>query len=106
VQIETIGYSSSSSPITFSNSITNSGEYHSVLRVKNAFFLDTGYYYCIVDGTTDFRNSLNNVTHVYVYIKGKQKIQILHFPHLWKGKYLLRNVLYYEVQQLLRVFLG
>jgi hypothetical protein len=80
MQIESTGYSSLSSPITFANNITNSEEYHSVLRVKSAFFLDTGYYYCIVDGTTDFRNSLNNVTHVYVYVKGKQKIQILHFP--------------------------
>ena len=73
------GYSSSSSPITFSNSITSTGEYRSVLKVKNAFFLDTGYYYCTVNGTTDFSNSLDNVTHVYVYVKGKQKTQILHF---------------------------
>lgn len=51
-----------------------------MLKVKNAFFLDTGYYYCIVNGTTDFSNSLNNVTHIYVYVKGKQKTQILHFP--------------------------
>jgi hypothetical protein len=80
VQIETTGYSSLSSPITFSNKITNSGKYRSVLRVKNAFFLDTGYYYCFVNGTTDFRDSLNNVTHIYVYVKGKQKTQILHFP--------------------------
>jgi hypothetical protein len=78
VQNETTGYFSSS-PITFSNSITNTGEYHSVLKVKNAVFLDTGYYYCIVNGTTDFSNSLDNVTHIYVYIKGKQKTQILHF---------------------------
>jgi len=80
VQIETTGYFSSSSPITFSNSLTYTGEYHSVLKVKNAVFLDTGYYYCIVNGTTDFINSLDNVTHVYVYVKGKQKTQILHFP--------------------------
>jgi hypothetical protein len=80
VQIAMAGYYSSSSPITFYNNRTNTGGYHSVLKVKNAYFLDTGYYYCIVNGTTDFSNSLDNVTHVYVYIKGKQKTQSLHFP--------------------------
>jgi hypothetical protein len=98
VQIASTGYISLS-PITFSNSIKNTGKYHSVLKVKNAVFLDTGYYYCIVTGTTDFQNSLDNVTHVYVYIKGKQKTQIFIFSPT------SRNVLYCEVQQLLRVSL-
>jgi len=60
--------------------MTNTGKFRSVLEVKNASFLDTGYYYCVVNGTTDFSNSLDNVTHIYVYVKGKQKTQILHFP--------------------------
>lgn len=79
MQIEIAGYSPLTSPITFSNKITNIGKYRSVLKVKNAFYLDTGYYYCVVNGTTDVSNTLNNVTHIYVYIKGKQNTQILHF---------------------------
>jgi hypothetical protein len=69
-----------SSPITISNSITRNRGYKSVLQVKSASYLDTGYYYCIVNGTTDFINFLDNVTHVYVYVKGKENKQILHFP--------------------------
>ncbi|XP_021928983.1 vascular endothelial growth factor receptor 2-like isoform X4 [Zootermopsis nevadensis] len=57
------------SMINITNTITNTGEYRSVLKVTNSYFLDTGYYYCIVNGTTDFHNALENVTRVYVYIK-------------------------------------
>jgi hypothetical protein len=67
--------------INIVNSITSTGEYRSVLNVINSTFLDTGYYYCIVNGTTDFNNAQGNVTHVYVYVKGKQKIQISHFSN-------------------------
>lgn len=76
MQIIIAGYSLSN--VTISDRLTNTGKY-SVLKVENAFFLDTGFYYCIVDGTTDISNSLDNVTRIYVYVKGKQKTQILHF---------------------------
>jgi hypothetical protein len=73
--------------INISNTITSTGQYHSVLKVTNAYFLDTGYYYCIINGTTDFNNAQENVAHVYVYVKGKQKIKISHFSQLWVEKY-------------------
>jgi hypothetical protein len=73
--------------INISNTITSTGEYRSVLKVTNAYYLDTGYYYCIVNGTIDFNNALEDVTHVYVYVKGKQKIQISYFSQLEVEKY-------------------
>lgn len=67
--------------INITNTITNTGEYRSVLKVTNSYFLDTGYYYCIVNGTTDFHIALENVTRVYVYIKGKQRLTFHIFPN-------------------------
>jgi hypothetical protein len=83
VQIESNG---ASSQVNIFSTIINTGKYRSVLKVTNAFFLDTGYYYCIVNGTTDFLNSLGNVAHVYVYVKGKQKMPILHFLSSMEGQ--------------------
>jgi hypothetical protein len=55
--------------------------------VTNAIFLDTGFYYCVVNGTTDLKNALENVTQVYVYVRGKHMTHILHFSQLWEGIY-------------------
>jgi hypothetical protein len=73
--------------ISIAHTITNTGKYHSVLKMTNACFLDTGYYYCIINGTTDLDNAMENMTRVYVFVKGKKKFKFYHFFQLWIEKY-------------------
>jgi hypothetical protein len=56
-----------------------------MLTVTNAVFLDTGFYYCAINGTTDLKNALENVTHVYVYVRGTYMTHISHFSELLRG---------------------
>ena len=41
------------SSVTISHLVTSKSEYTSVLRLKEAHFLDTGYYFCKYANTTD-----------------------------------------------------
>lgn len=72
--------------------------------MANAIFLDTGFYYCVVNGTTDLKYALENVTHVYVYVRGKHMTQFLHFSQLWGGIYY--EVLFFVIFVYLCAYLG
>ncbi|XP_069682523.1 vascular endothelial growth factor receptor 1-like isoform X2 [Periplaneta americana] len=54
----------------------NNEEYHSVLKVTNAAYLDTGYYYCIVNGTSDFSDALESVSQLYVYVADSSRLLV------------------------------
>ncbi|XP_063845355.1 vascular endothelial growth factor receptor 2-like isoform X2 [Scylla paramamosain] len=51
----------------------------STLKIEELISLDTGYYYCHYNDSTDFKNDKERTDSVYVYVHGGNEIFVMHY---------------------------
>jgi hypothetical protein len=49
----------------------NLNKYKGTLIIKNATYADTGYYYCVKNGTAECNNKMEGAHGKYVYVEGE-----------------------------------
>jgi hypothetical protein len=73
-------------------SYTKHGKYKGILTIRNATYADTGYYFCVSNGTAECSINMEVADRQYVYVKGRYQDMLMSLLSCDVDEFLTRSL--------------